>query len=223
MKRMALFFLAVAGLSVPASAADFYPITSVSSSTSATDLWPVSNLIQGPGPGYAADAPHNKNLGGDAGNWVTDACGFPCDYIATTGTPVLTFDLGKDVSLTEISTWGYTTSNSNGVKEFNLMFATSAEGTGGFGSSITYNPTFSIPLDDITRTSSPFAQKINARYVKMTLTDNYFEAPGDGSNGTLAGGDRVGLGEVAFAIPEPSSLSLFGLAALGLIRRRRQA
>ena len=55
----------------------------------------------------------------------------------------------------------------------------------------------------------------------MTITDNYFTAPGDGSGGTLAGGDRVGLGEVAFEIvPEPSSLSLLLIGILGLRRRR---
>ncbi len=32
--------------------------------------------------------------------------------------------------------------------------------------------------------------------------DNYFEAPGDGSGGEIPGGDRVGLGEVAFEIIE---------------------
>ena len=222
MKRLALICLAVFGLSAPTMAADFYPISSATTSTSATDLWPASNLIQGPGVGIDAAEPHVKILGGDAGNWVTDACGFPCDYVAQPGPPVLTFDLGKDVTLTEISTWGYTTTNANGAKEFSLKFATSSEGAAGVGTSITYNPSFSMLIDDIARQSNAFPSKINARYVQMTITDNYFVAPGDGSTGGLAGGDRVGLGEVAFAmVPEPSSLSLMLLGLLGLRRRRR--
>jgi hypothetical protein len=38
----------------------------------------------------------------------------------------------------------------------------------------------------------------------MTITDNYFDDPGDGSgdNGWGPGGDRVGMGEVAFRIPD---------------------
>jgi hypothetical protein len=221
MKRLALSCLVLLGLGAPSMADNFHPIQSVSSSTSAGDLWPASNLIQGPGPGFNAAEPHDKNLGGPDGNWVTTDCGFPCDFFTKTGTPVLTFDLGSDVDLAEISTWGYTTTNANGAKEFQLKFATSAEGTGAFGSSISYSPTFGAPLSDVTRSSNLFSQTVKARYVQMTITDNYFTAPGDGSDGGLAGGDRVGLGEVAFEIvPEPSSLSLLLIGILGLRRRR---
>ena len=43
-----------------AQAVDFHPISSVTASTNDTDLWPVSNLIQGPGVGYDAAAPHDS-------------------------------------------------------------------------------------------------------------------------------------------------------------------
>ncbi|MCA9167177.1 MAG: hypothetical protein KDB23_05895 [Planctomycetales bacterium] len=207
----------IAGAAV---AADFHPIASVTSSTADTDLWPASNLIQGPGVGIDAAAPHDKLLGAADGNWVTDACGFPCDYIETTGAPSLTFDLGADTDLSEISVWGYTTTNSNGVKDFNLTFGTDAGGMAGIGSSITYNPSFSMELEDIARQSFSF-DSVMARYVTLTATDNYFSPPGDGSAGELAGGDRVGLGEVAFAVvPEPSSLSLLVIGMLPFLRRR---
>jgi hypothetical protein len=205
-------------------AANFYPISSVTSSTAATDLWPVSNLIQGPGVGIAAAPPHDKILGGADGNWVTAACGFPCDYIAVTGMPVLTFDLGVDVPLNEISIWGYASSNANGLQEFNLRFATSAEGTGGFGTSITYNPTFGgLTNNDTVRQSRPFDRIVTARYVQLTATDNFFVAPGDGSGGETPGGDRVGIGEVGFeVVPEPASGCLALMALLGLLQFRRR-
>lgn len=224
MRRLFSLCLVAAVLTAPVTAAEFYPISGATASTSATDLWPVSNLIQGPGVGIDAAVPHDKILGGADGNWVTDACGFPCDYIAAEGfgTPVLTFDLGADVALSEISTWGYATTNSNGAKEFSLRFATDAEGSAGFGTSISYNPTFTTPLDDIVRTSNSFDETVTARYVEMTILDNYFEPPGDGSAGELAGGDRVGLGEVAFAVPEPASLTLVLLGAMPLAFRRRR-
>jgi hypothetical protein len=56
--------------------------------------------------------------------------------------------------------------------------------------------------------------------VQFTNVDNYFLAPGDGTGHPLgiAGGDRVGLSEIAFAdIPEPSTLALVGLALASLI------
>jgi hypothetical protein len=222
MMRNVLILVALLAMVSPALSQGFYPISSVSSSTAATDLFPVSNLIQGPGVGFDANSPYNKLLGGAEGNWVTDACGFPCDYIATTGTPVLTFDLGQDQMLTEISAWGYASSNANGVSEFTLKFATAADGPGGIGTSITYNPTFTLTNDDTVRQSNAFGQAVTARYVELTTTDNFFVAPGDGTGGETPGGDRVGLGEVAFAVPEPSCLSLLTIGCLMLIGRRRR-
>ena len=183
----------------------FYPIASITSSTSGEDLWPVSNLIQGPDVGFASDGDNAKLLGADAGNWVTaDPGGFPSDYIEVAGAPVLTLDLGKDVSLSEISVWGYANTNANGVSAFSLRFATEAEGTAGFGQSIAYNPTFTATNEDENaRQSNTFSETVTARYVEFTATDNFFVAPGDGSGGELAGGDRVGLGEIAFATAAP--------------------
>ncbi|MDG2383075.1 MAG: PEP-CTERM sorting domain-containing protein [Pirellulaceae bacterium] len=173
------------------------------------EYWPASNLIQGPGYGFEEEEPYDKIGSGAEGNWVTTAdCGYPADYIDCVGMPVIQLDLGADVLLDEISTWGYEDGNTNGTREFELLFATSAEGTGGFGSGITYNPSFLVEEFDeflaIERRSFEFDQQVTARYVQMTVTDNYFDDPGDGSgeNGWGPGGDRVGLGEIAFRIPD---------------------
>ena len=90
------------------------------------------------------------------------------------------------------------------------------------GTSISYNPIFTLTNDDTVRQSSAFSQAVSARYVEMTALDNFFVAPGDGSGGETPGGDRVGLGEVAFAVPEPSSLSLLAIGLLAVLRRRRR-
>ena len=177
----------------------FYEIDSVTASTEADDLWPVSNLIQGPGAGFDDNPPFDKIADGEAGNWVTaDPGGFPSDFIEEAGMPVLTFDLGSDVELKEISVWGYSAGNTNGGKQYSLLFATEADGANAFGASITYNPTFDLVQDPFVRQSQFFSETVNARYVEMTVIDNFFEAPGDTPG--RAGGDRVGLGEVAFEI-----------------------
>jgi hypothetical protein len=204
----------------PATAADFYSIASVSSSSAADDLYPVSNLIQGPGVGFGAAEPHDKTLGGAQGNWVTAAPGgFPSDYIAVAGTPVITLDLGADQLLGEISVWGYSSTNANGVSQFSLAFATEAEGSGNYSSSA--GPFF--PTNDDTARQSFAFDLVTARYVEFTAEDNFFIAPGDGSGGETPGGDRAGLGEIAFqVVPEPSSALLIGLGILPVIWRRRR-
>lgn len=205
-------------------ALDFHPISSVTSSTAADDFFPVINLIEGSGVGFDAAEPHNQIIvGGPESLWVTAAYGFPRDYIELDGTPVITLDLGADVPLSSISTWGYSDGNANGVKEFKLRFATGAEGTAGFGTSITYNPTFTMDFPTAPMQLNAFSETVTARYVEFTATDNFFLAPGDGSTGGLPGGDRVGLGEIAFAIPEPSTLTLASLALVAgawALRRR---
>jgi hypothetical protein len=192
------------------TAADFHPISSVSTSTGG-DLWPISNLIQGPGSGFANAEPHDQTRSGSGALWVTGAPGgFPSDYIAVAGAPVLVLDLGDDLPLTEVSVWGYSSTNANGVSEFSLQFATDAEGTGSFGSSITYNPIFNPVIDNVTRQSFAFGQSVTARYVEFTCADNFYSNGGDGPP---PGGDRVGLGEVAFEIVAPTTDPLIELPA----------
>lgn len=221
------FLTVVSFLAPSVNAATFYSISSISSSTDYNDFLPVFNLIQGPGIGFDANEPHDK-LGG---NWVTAAPGgFPSDYIAVAGMPVLTIDLGQDSVLSEISIWGYDNTNANGVSEFSLAFATGAEGPNGFGTSIGYSPSFFPVNNDTSRQSFAFGQTITARFVEFTAVDNFFIAPGDGSFGGPPGGDRVGLGEIAFSItpiPVPSTLLLLstGIATLfgyGRLRQRKR-
>ncbi len=210
---------AFALLGASAQAVTFHTIDSVTTNT-VNDLWTVDNLIQGAGVGFDANNPHNKLLGGPSGNWVTHAdAGYPADYIAEVGTPVLTFDLGSDVLLSEISVWGYASSNANGVKEFSLGFATEADGLGGFGS---LTGSFFLSNNDTVRQSFAFSS-ITARYVQFTAIDNFFA--GDGTpNGQTPGGDRVGLGEVAFArVPDAGSTAFLMITGLlGLIAVRRK-
>ena len=72
------------------SAATFYTPVSVTSPNS-VELYSITRLHQGPGVGYAATPPH----AGYAGQtWVTDAPGgYPADYIAVAGAPILIIDL----------------------------------------------------------------------------------------------------------------------------------
>ena len=225
-KRQLCVLMSAVLLACPALADEFYPVSSVTSSTGGNDLWPASNLIQGPGVGFDAAEPHDKILGAADGNWVTaDDAGFPADYIEAVGQPVLTFDLGSDVPLNEISAWGYAATNTNGVSEFSLKFSTEAEGAGnGAASAGPFTLAGSLvdgSNDDTSRQSFNF-DPVTARYVEFTALDNFFVAPGDGSAGGLPGGDRAGLGEVAFqVVPEPSSVVLLLIGSLALIRRKR--
>ena len=181
--------------STAAFAAEF--IVPVSVTSTAPEFYSVQNLIQGPGIGFKDTEPYNQLGVGSASRWVTTACGFPCDYLAGGDPPVIVLDLGENTNLSEISVWGHSSTNANGVKEFMLRFATEAEGETGFGTSITYNPTFQTAIDDVKRQSSFFDKTIRARYVEVTCTDNYFTPPGTGGPDGPAGGDRVGLGETS--------------------------
>ncbi|MGI9239825.1 MAG: CotH kinase family protein [Verrucomicrobiales bacterium] len=198
--------IAAAGvLTSLATAADFHPIASVTTSTIG-DLWPVSNLIQGAGAGFSSAEPHAQLGSGNSSRWVTDAPdGFPSDFIEQTGRPVLILDLGSARALDEISVWGYATTNANGVSRFSLRFATSSEGPGGFGTSIGYSPSFEPTIDDSARQSFAFSETVVARYVEFTCVDNFYS---NGGSGPPGGGDRVGLGEIAFEdkVPNPNPI-----------------
>lgn len=193
-KYIGPFFFTLALLSAATlSAATFFPISSVQTNT--VDFFVKENLIQGPGVGFDAAEPHNA-IGA---TWVTDAPGGGnSNYYDFAIPPVITLDLGQDRDLTEISTWGYAATNANGVRDFSLRFATDADGPAGYGTSIAANPMFTMAIDPVPRQSFPFGDTITARYVELTAINNY---AGLGQ----PGGDRVGLGEIAFegTVPPP--------------------
>lgn len=188
---------------IPPIPADvFHPIAGITSATSGTDYFNVQNLIEGIGIGFNSEQPHDQR---GTNTWVTDAPnGGTADYFdpLPDPTPLLTVDLGSNVILTEISVWGYSLGNANGMSDFSLRFATDAEGPEG-ANSIAYNPTFVVPHGFDQRHSFWFSTPISARYVLITPLDNYF------GTGTAPGGDRVGAGEIAFAImPSKTGKSL---------------
>ncbi|HEX2748360.1 MAG TPA: hypothetical protein VHM91_10210 [Verrucomicrobiales bacterium] len=185
---------------VPASR--FYPVASVVSATDSTDFYKVAGLIEGPGVGFNQEQPHEQIIASAAASlWVTDAPNGAASYFAPPPavTPLLTFDLGAEVLLSEISVWGYSSSNSNGMRDFTLSFATAAEGPAGAGTSITYQPTFTAQFGETVRDSFPFTGNVTARYVVLKPLNNW------GTEGVAPGGDRVGIGEVAFQMPVPTT------------------
>ena len=151
MKRSILLAALWCGFASAAWAAEFYTPVSVTSANS-NAFFPIERLHQGPGLGFDEAAPHDA-LAGET-TWVTDAPGgYPSDYVAVAGPPVLVVDLGANTPLAEISVWGYAATNDNGVKEFQLRFATEAEGEAGFGTSIPYAPTFTAIQNNVPRQS----------------------------------------------------------------------
>ena len=155
MKRLLLSNTLLLASALGAQAASFYTVADVA--TNMVDgnpgANPVSNIIQGPGAGFGAAEPHDV----PSGVWYTnDPGGFPSDYIsAHPGSEYIWLDLGSDNLLGEISYWGYSNGNANGMREFNVSFATDAEGGAGglgdesYGTSITDNPAFTAIQDTV--------------------------------------------------------------------------
>ena len=181
----------------------------------------IDKIIEGAGIGFEAAEPHAR-IGT---TFYTNAPGgFPSDYIAShDGPEFIWFDMGSDVALSEISYWGYSDTNANGLRQFRLSFATGAEaGTATLGdelysSSISLTPEFSAVQSMIPRQSFTF-DEVTARFVRLEAISTFFEQPGAG-----AGGDRLGIGEIAFAQPIPeASTGLLALISVGFLLRRRR-
>lgn len=212
-----LFVLGFSTMGTAAQAFLISPVT-VTSNTSATDLFSANHLVDG--SGLSGDS---NGVGGESvthlsdlsTSWVTDRVELNDYYTTGLPVPVLTFDLGQNTAIDGFAYWAYA-ANNNTAKDISIRFATEADGTGGFGTSITNNPNFVlafdvIPGDPQERQNFGFSEVI-ARYVEVAITDNYF-----GELTGFVGGDRVGAGEFQFnAVAEVSEpASLLGLLVLG--------
>ena len=106
--------------------------------------------------------------------------------------PVMVFQLGDVLQLTDIVIWGYANGRFNGNEARSLTLEFSTDG----------GKSYSEPLA-LTRKLTGNACEVlslggkrSADFVRMTLTDNFAGTSG------VPGGDRVGLGEVRFINPE---------------------
>jgi hypothetical protein len=137
-----------------------------------------------------ASNPSTMHDGSSGTQWYSVASG--SDYFGTGGTPpVLVIDLGSQQTIDSFDFSNYTVVG-NRLKEFSLRFATEDEGPGAAGGSIGYQPGFTVANQGPSVNQSfAFSQPVSARYVEMTLTDNYAEAG--------SGGDRVGFAEIQFS------------------------
>ena len=161
------------------------------------------------------------------------------DYFATgvglAAQPTFVFDLGGDTALNDILLWQYQNDSGaafnvgNHTRSVGLKFNTAAQGGTVFlGGGITLTM---LPVtdgnglgngDDLNgvNAAQTFALTDTARYVQLTITDNYL-----GFQGITGGGDRAGLGEVRFfgqAVPEPATSGLLLAAGAALAVRRRK-
>ncbi|MGI9240808.1 MAG: hypothetical protein ACR2RV_08405 [Verrucomicrobiales bacterium] len=137
----------------------------------------------------------------DLDSWVTNQS-LEADYFAAKPAPVLVFDLGADAWLRNLVFWQYeyfsggTGLSGNAARVIEIRFATSAEGAN-------FSPeaaaTATLQSVDFGSGGINFPQffslgsGVRARYVQLTVTDNFFGVPG-----IRGGGDRVGIGEVRF-------------------------
>ncbi len=139
-------------------------------------------------------------------SWVTNASA--PDYFAASQPPVIVWDLtaGGDKLVGTAILWQYQNDGGgdnrvgNHARTIELRFNTEAEGSAVFS-----GPATTITMRPVLTGEQNAAQDFDlasqtCRYVQMTVTDNHYGDPDGFGVHVTVGGDRVGLGEVRFAV-----------------------
>ena len=192
---------------------------SVTSATEDTDLWPAMNLRNGSGLiGDSINATHYVNR--EDNSWVTQQPGNNnnTDYYASGGpSPVLIFGLDKQYALDHIVLWNYADggdAGKNGAKSITVAFSQNGvDFSGDVQITLLKGIAHDRVNDRVDEPSQIFSLGgVLANAVRLTITDNFWDGVGD-----QGGGDRVGLSEVKFLAPEPSSLLLTGIGLFSVV------
>ena len=164
--------------------------------TAGPGAFPVENLINGSGLGSIESidklnlVKHDEFSQGNA--FTTAPRGG--DYFSSNPigeAPVIVFNLGAQLELTDVAIWGYSNGRLNANEASALTLEFSTDGGKTFGEplkltrKLTGNDCEVLSLGD----------KQLANVVRMTLTDNHAGKPG------IPGGDRVGLSEIRLLNP----------------------
>lgn len=133
-----------------------------------------------------SDDRHINASDGVVNNWRSTAPnGSGGDYYNGYPAPSFIIDLGMDCTLDSFDFTGI--GNKNTVSNITLNYATSSQGMRGFSDS-----PFTTSLNNTTaKQNIVLDSSVTARYVQVTLNDNFF----DGNGG---GGDRVGMADIQF-------------------------
>ena len=150
----------------------------------------------------ASTVTHAFGPTGEQQSWTTTSVLPALDYYSVAAVPVFVWDLGQDYAVKDIILWQYgnhgggLNRDGNAARTFSLRFNTAAEATSFSGPAEFSGTMMRVWTTGGTNSAQTFTfPAVTARFVELTITDNYFAAPG-----VISGGDRVGFGEIRFNV-----------------------